>query len=494
MKVKRIFIIIVVIVLLGIIGLIGFNFKNLTYGYGVINNNEEVIIDFKEYDNIEYKLSNKESNIIQVEDNGSVFYINLDNGEELFNNMEITDFSEGYARVYNDSYTYFIDKNGKRVSNNFEDAGPFKNGMAKVKSNGKWGIIDKNWNIILDCKYDGIDGVYKNNGNLTSIVSLNNKWGLVDRYGNIIVDFKYDFIFGFDSDSNLASMMLDGKWGVLNEKGEVLIEPKYENQLVLDGENEIIYCFEDKQWTIKDLYENVLVTYEKNNEVYVVNEDKIIINKVKSGLIDRKGNYIIDLKYEDIQLAVNYEKSELYIAKLNNKYGVIDENEKIIIDFIYDEIEDGTNGIFKVNIKNKGRNNWGLIDIENKRTIKCQYDYLDKIKYNLYEVGNWGGQNWLIDIDEKVIAEKGGMNGAFSNIKKTDYIGVRSEDWKFGIIDIDGNEIIKCKYNSTLWYGNGEYFVIEGYNKLLVIIYSLILLICSVLVINLTIKIFRKRR
>ena len=36
----------------------------------------------------------------------------------------------------------------------YEMIGPFEDGFASVKAEGKWGVIDENGEILLPCEYD----------------------------------------------------------------------------------------------------------------------------------------------------------------------------------------------------------------------------------------------------------------------------------------------------------------------------------------------------
>ena len=79
-------------------------------------------------------------------------------------------FSEGYAVVLKNGYGApvppsvseknvwsYIDKTGEFVTDlEFEEAYDFCDGYAKVKVDGKWGMIDTNFNFIIPCQYDDI--------------------------------------------------------------------------------------------------------------------------------------------------------------------------------------------------------------------------------------------------------------------------------------------------------------------------------------------------
>ncbi|EOH7827047.1 TPA: WG repeat-containing protein, partial [Campylobacter coli] len=52
----------------------------------------------------------------------------------------------------------FIDKNGEfAIKPNFDDAWYFREGLAKVGLNGKYGLIDKSGKIVIEPIFDDID-------------------------------------------------------------------------------------------------------------------------------------------------------------------------------------------------------------------------------------------------------------------------------------------------------------------------------------------------
>jgi hypothetical protein len=99
----------------------------------------------------------------------------------------------------------------------------YYNGVARVKLNNKYGIINENGNEICEIKYD-----YCYNFNFDhnfAKVKLNNKYGYIDINGNEICEIKYDsigvFIDGF------AIVEINKKLGVINISGEEIFETKY---------------------------------------------------------------------------------------------------------------------------------------------------------------------------------------------------------------------------------------------------------------------------
>ena len=73
----------------------------------------------------------------------------------------------------------------KGETNVFDDAEPFSDGMAAIMNNGKWGYINRKFDLVIPCQYDiaypFINGLAKveTNGKSLTISSYINKSGNV---------------------------------------------------------------------------------------------------------------------------------------------------------------------------------------------------------------------------------------------------------------------------------------------------------------------------
>lgn len=79
---------------------------------------------------------------------------------------DVTRMSEGYAGVMaSDSTWLFVDKNLNLYApindTPYDAIRPFNNGLAAVCQNGKWGYVDKDFNIVIPFKYDWVSNAGK---------------------------------------------------------------------------------------------------------------------------------------------------------------------------------------------------------------------------------------------------------------------------------------------------------------------------------------------
>src|SRR5690606_29329416 len=97
--------------------------------------------------------------------------------------------------------------------------------------------------------------------------------------------------------------------------------------------------------------------FERENEAMVRKD-------LKWGVIDRKGEIIIPIEYDNMLLIY---RCDCYIVRKDNKTGVLDRNGNIIIPISYQTVNTYSNNssLFSVSQENK----WGVIDISNSTII-----------------------------------------------------------------------------------------------------------------------------
>ena len=98
----------------------------------------------------------------------------------------------------------------------YDSQGEFRpNGLAKVKLNKKYGIINKKKEIIIPIIYDYVY-MFQYNG-LTK-VQLNNKYGIINIKNEIVSPLIYDYVYLFES-NGLAKVQLNNNIYDLNDYG-----------------------------------------------------------------------------------------------------------------------------------------------------------------------------------------------------------------------------------------------------------------------------------
>ena len=123
----------------------------------------------------------------------------------------------------NEKYGYKLKTTGEiLIPAKYDYAWPFREGLAHVRSNGKFGFVDKLGKEVIPLKYDLADFFREG----LTIVELDAKYGFIDKSGNVVIPFKYDGGFTFQND--LAVVQLDGKYGYIDKMGNEVIPFKYD--------------------------------------------------------------------------------------------------------------------------------------------------------------------------------------------------------------------------------------------------------------------------
>ncbi len=388
-------------------------------------------------------------------------------------------------------------------------------GIFAVMRNNRWGVIQKNesthisrcigkcygaeaenkYFIIIPFKYDLISGCQSN----YCIAVKKNKFGVIDKNDNIIIDFNYDYL-EFSSNSKLILAAKENKYGFINIKNEEVIPFKYDNALPFteglaavfingkcgyiseNGKNIIPlyydYCYsfsKDKaavkkagRWGYITPQNTISLpfTFEKANPFYL--NYATVKEEGKWYIINSTGSKIKELNAEDIFPFIK----GIARFKRNGKYGFIDTSGKEIFSPIFDEAEDFKFPIIRAKINNtnimadrfgritlpdyeKFQNHtnavivWksgkaGMLDKYFKEIIPPSFELIQPVsdtlfiveKDNLYGMINSEGRYIIEPVFEELEPEKSN-NPQLLRAAKND---------KSGVLDISGKILIPLNY------------------------------------------------
>lgn len=114
---------------------------------------------------------------------------------------------------YEDSKTYWGNINMPYYN--------FENNLATIKINEKYGFIDINNNIVIECQYDDVRPFKQG----YAAINENNNWGFINDNGNKIIDGLEDCL---NFSEGLAAVKINGKWGYINTRGKLSIPCRFE--------------------------------------------------------------------------------------------------------------------------------------------------------------------------------------------------------------------------------------------------------------------------
>lgn len=120
-----------------------------------------------------------------------------------------SDFCEGVARAIKNKKWIYIDQKGEERETPFTWIGDFSEGMAPVKIKDKFGFIDKNYNIVIEPKFDRAWNFSEG----LAAVMISGKWGFIDKKGVEVIKAQFDEVWNFRE--NIAGVCQRDRWGFI---------------------------------------------------------------------------------------------------------------------------------------------------------------------------------------------------------------------------------------------------------------------------------------
>lgn len=229
---------------------------------------------------------------------------------------------------------------------------------------GKWGVIDKSGNRVLEILYTDFDGSYGYDDGFHR-VRRDGKWGLVTTRGDLILKPQYDAIYQFSD--GLAVVEKANKYGYIDTTGKEIVKPAY-------------------SWATE--------FKEGFGKVNLGFNPKSTKNEAggKWGLVDKSGKEILAPQYESIG---DFSEGVAMIVSggswrkgreqhQGGKVGFIDTTGKVVIAPQYDDVHLFQSGVAWVNVgavphRDGGMvsGKWGLIDKFGRQLLAPGYDLLE---------------------------------------------------------------------------------------------------------------------
>ena len=196
---------------------------------------------------------------------------------------------------------------------------------------------------------------------------------------------------------------------------EDILEYKY---FVVKEENKYGVIDTKGQKIIDTKYEEVKIPNpEKPVFICYQDENTKILNEKNEDIFTEYEN-VEPLRLKNISSDLMYEKSTLKYVK-DGKFGLIDFNGKKITKPRYEEIDTLQFKEGELLVKEEGK--YGIINIKGTTLVKANYDKIETDKF--YEEGN-------------------GYNNSGYIVSK-----ITEQGYRYGYVDLNGKEIIQTKYN-----------------------------------------------
>ncbi len=430
---------------------------NNAYGFIDTSNRQVIPIQYEKVKN------NKIDAIVSVMKNGKWAFFSCE-GTQL-TDFKFDEIIESYYDDWN--YTFFkkglckVEVNGKPgyINNTFKEivpvgtfdiAQPFRNHLAIVSKNGKYGIIDSLGNMTVPLAYDFIEHPreYSNTSDLF-VIKKNGNSQILSKEGNPITSFdikKFIWDSYVEKESYHRCYIItknSGASGTISEKGVPQIPFEYQEIAPFNGKSVTIVKQKEKYGLTNFTGEIILpcvydaITSHRFFEYFIVSRSG------KSGILDTKGQQIIPLSYESITPAY-YDKNNKFIVEQNGVFGIIDKNENPIIPIEFEEISNWVEYGPKAHFVTK-HGKKGLIRRNGAVVIPTVYDEIFVDNSKLIKVknnGKFGTVNWKNKIIHPIEFKEILWEWPYLTNKALDTVYLRKHNTYFST-DIHGNILEK---------------------------------------------------
>ncbi|PAE38808.1 WG repeat-containing protein [Bacillus sp. 7884-1] len=245
------------------------------------------------------------------------------------------------------------------------------------------------------------------------------RWGYINEKGDFVLPPKYDMGREFQ-ENGLAIVQVDNLTGIINSDGYFIVKPKYDTinpfsegrAAAIDGEGYKILDESGKEITTKEYF--FIGDYQEGRAVVANNNEH---GDYLLGYLNRRGKEVIPLSFE---AASDFQDSKAVVKVKEGGYSLIDLTGKVLKSYPYPFVNYYGEGMLAFKEKEDG--NWGYMDESGKVVIEPKYIGVQQF------------------IDGKAIVTVENHNH--------DY---------YGLIDRQGNFIIKPHYNSLLNLGEERY-------------------------------------
>ncbi|MBR6504613.1 MAG: WG repeat-containing protein [Clostridia bacterium] len=272
----------------------------------------------------------------------------------------------------------------------------YKSGYIVVNSENTYGVVDFNKTVILEPKYQDIKQISANN---MYVVKEEGNYKIIDKSANVINDKLNGEIIQINGENIVISK--DGKYGVINKNGEERLASNYD-YLEYTFDNYYIAKKDNKYGIINIAGEEMIgfsydgIIYRKDVDFFegdtgdietdiISREFKVVLKGIITDVNSENGYFRIrindeykyyNLKFEEKNSTDILKSNTLFLIKQDGKYGYADKKGNIIVECKYDDATE-QNEFGYAAVKLNGL--WGAIDYEGKTVQEPKYELINNL-------------------------------------------------------------------------------------------------------------------
>lgn len=338
------------------------------------------------------------------------------------------------------------------VSPQYTFAQDFINEVGMVECDNKWGLVNRKAEILIPCRYDGIDFLENTNNQIIKVFVKEHKYGLIDTLGQLAVQASYDEIGSF-SEGRLA-VKSKGLWGFVDANGLEVIPPRFKT--VSDFSEGLAAVKVDRKWGFIDKQGNTEIPFEYNRVGNFKNGLAWIYTGGGYSYIRQTGELLME---GDFQKAFDFEKNVARVA-VDGKYGLIDQTGDWQLKPRYSDIAEFNEYGLAIVRYGADRIRYGLINQEGLLITDNNYRKIGVFREGMAAVKYKNGYGFINMVGRMVIKDKYSKVSDFSEGR-----AAVQRNGLCGYIDKNGKEVVDLKYSKCLDFSDGKGVVYRGNKK-----------------------------
>ena len=370
-----------------------------------------------------------------------------------------------------------------------------------LEQNGKYGVIDKCGNIVIDADYEAVQipnpskdificikEYNQDTKEYATVVYNGKKEEILSNYNNVQAVAIFTNINSTPYERSVLTYKENGKYGLIDLQGKEITKPIYDEIssinykegtfLVKQNEQEGIINMKGKT-IIKCEYESVTsdnyYNEDQNNEKAGFIVSKKTDDGYRYGYINYRGSKIVKPIFTQLERVteISDDKNIYFIAFKDGQAGLL-KNNKEIVNYKYEDIQYNVlSDVFIIQRNGK----YGATTREGKTILYPEYSsvytggiYINAVKDNVIEVFDLQGNKIETDINSKIKTENSNYyitidkNNIYKVVDANENVIINNDynymeylpgdyfivarDSKNGVVDINGKSVIELKYDS----------------------------------------------
>lgn len=244
---------------------------------------------------------------------------------------------------------YMVKEKNIAISPAFEDALEFSEGLAAVKKNGLWGLINEQNEWVVQPSFKAIGEHYSTGSGIAFKEELapackNNHWGFINKTGEFVIHPIFNEAKCFSEKIATVKYPERNTWSLINEDGELIRHTNFQ----------LIHPF----------FEGKAAALPPNSGWVFINKNGDIIIEYKgSGLMGKKG----------FETAYSFSDGMALVRPENQYYGYIDTSGKMAIKDIFVEALGFSHGLAAA----KKDESWGFVNKNGEWIVEPIYNFVN---------------------------------------------------------------------------------------------------------------------